>query len=54
VSNDVAISVKNLTKRYGDLTAVNDVSFNVKRGEIFAFLGPNGAGRSGDLQHDSR
>jgi ABC-2 type transport system ATP-binding protein len=42
----VAISVENLTKQYGDLMAVNDVSFDVKRGEIFAFLGPNGAGKT--------
>ena len=40
------ISVRNLTKRFGDLTAVQDISFNVKKGEIFAFLGPNGAGKS--------
>lgn len=40
------IEVKNLTKKFGDLTAVDDVSFNVSRGEIFAFLGPNGAGKS--------
>ena len=45
-SNDLAISVENLTKRYGDLTAVNGISFDVKRGEIFAFLGPNGAGKT--------
>ena len=41
-----AIEVKNLTKKFGDATAVNDVSFNVAKGEIFAFLGPNGAGKS--------
>ncbi|MBN1244711.1 ABC transporter ATP-binding protein [Candidatus Bathyarchaeota archaeon] len=46
LSSDLAISVENLTKRYGDLTAVNGISFNVKRGEIFAFLGPNGAGKT--------
>jgi ABC-2 type transport system ATP-binding protein len=46
LSDNAAIHVKNLTKRYGDLTAVNDVSFTVKRGEIFAFLGPNGAGKT--------
>jgi ABC-2 type transport system ATP-binding protein len=40
------ISVRNLTKRFGDLTAVQDVSFDVRKGEIFAFLGPNGAGKS--------
>ena len=40
------IAVRNLTKRFGDLAAVQDVSFNVKKGEVFAFLGPNGAGKS--------
>lgn len=40
------ISVKNLTKKFGDLVAVNDISFEVKKGEIFAFLGPNGAGKT--------
>ncbi|MCE5280689.1 MAG: ABC transporter ATP-binding protein, partial [Deltaproteobacteria bacterium] len=34
-----AIEVENLTKRYGDLLAVNDLSFNVRQGEIFALLG---------------
>jgi ABC-2 type transport system ATP-binding protein len=40
------IEVKNLTKKFGDFTAVDNISFNVKKGEIFAFLGPNGAGKS--------
>ncbi len=40
------IEVKNLVKKFGDFTAVNDISFDVKKGEIFAFLGPNGAGKS--------
>ncbi len=40
------IEIKNLTKKYGDFTAVNDISFHVKRGEVFAFLGPNGAGKT--------
>lgn len=40
------IDVKNLVKKFGDLTAVNDISFNVDEGEIFAFLGPNGAGKT--------
>ena len=35
-----------LTKKFGDLTAVNNLSFNVKKGEIFGFLGPNGAGKT--------
>jgi ABC-2 type transport system ATP-binding protein len=41
-----SIVVSNLVKRFAGVTAVDDVSFNVKRGEIFAFLGPNGAGKS--------
>jgi len=40
------IEVKNLTKKFNGLTAVDDVSFEVKKGEIFGFLGPNGAGKS--------
>lgn len=40
------IEVKNLTKKFGDFTAVNDISFAVEKGEIFAFLGPNGAGKT--------
>ena len=40
------IEVEHLTKRFGDVTAVDDISFSVKRGERFAFLGPNGAGKS--------
>lgn len=40
------ISVTNLTKKFGDFTAVNDITFDVKAGEIFAFLGPNGAGKT--------
>ncbi len=40
------ITVTNLTKKFGGFTAVDDVSFDVQKGEIFAFLGPNGAGKS--------
>jgi ABC-2 type transport system ATP-binding protein len=40
------IEVRNLTKRYGDLVAVNQVSFTAKKGEILGFLGPNGAGKT--------
>jgi ABC-2 type transport system ATP-binding protein len=40
------IVVEKLTKRYGDLLAVNDISFNVRKGEVFALLGPNGAGKT--------
>ncbi len=40
------IEAKNLVKRFGDLVAVNDLSFTVSEGEIFGFLGPNGAGKT--------
>jgi len=45
-NNPNIIEVKNLTKKFGNFTAVDNISFNVKRGEIFAFLGPNGAGKT--------
>ena len=41
-----AIEVDHIVKKYGDFTAVNDISFAVKEGEIFGLLGPNGAGKS--------
>jgi len=43
---DYAISIKNLTKRFGGFTAVNGISFDIPRGKIFGFLGPNGSGKS--------
>ncbi|MCC6407365.1 MAG: ABC transporter ATP-binding protein [Planctomycetes bacterium] len=43
---DLAIDVSELTRRFGDLTAVDRVSFGVERGAIFGFLGPNGSGKS--------
>ncbi|MDR2611904.1 MAG: ATP-binding cassette domain-containing protein [Deltaproteobacteria bacterium] len=42
----VSVEARNLTRRFGDFTAVDDVSFNIGRGEIFGLLGPNGAGKS--------
>jgi ABC-2 type transport system ATP-binding protein len=42
----MSISVHNLTKTYGDQKAVDNISFNVKTGEILGFLGPNGAGKT--------
>jgi len=44
--NDLVIEAQGLTKRYGQATAVNGISFNVTRGEIFGLLGPNGAGKT--------
>lgn len=44
------ISVKNLTKKYGDFNAVKGISFEVEEGEIFGLLGPNGAGKSTTLE----
>ena len=41
-----AIDVKNLTKKFGNFVAVDSISFNVECGEIFGFLGANGAGKS--------
>ena len=41
-----AVSLRNLTKRFGDFVAVSGISLDVARGEIFGFLGPNGAGKS--------
>lgn len=41
-----AIKAKNLTKKYGDLLAVDHINFTVAQGEIFGFFGPNGAGKT--------
>ncbi len=46
MDNDKAISVKNLTKRFGSFTAVDHITFDVAKGEIFGFLGANGAGKT--------
>ena len=46
MATDSIIEVHNLTKKFNKFTAVNDVSFDVKKGEIFGLLGPNGAGKS--------
>jgi ABC-2 type transport system ATP-binding protein len=43
---DVALRTENLTKRYGELIAVDDLTLDVRHGEVFGFLGPNGAGKS--------
>jgi ABC-2 type transport system ATP-binding protein len=43
---DVSLKVENVTKRFGEFTAVDDLSFAVRRGRVFGFLGPNGAGKT--------
>ena len=48
------VEVKNLVKQYGDIKAVNNVSFTVNDGEILGFLGPNGAGKSTILKSIAR
>jgi ABC-2 type transport system ATP-binding protein len=45
-TNNDTVRVENLRKQFGEFVAVNDISFSVKKGEIFGFLGPNGAGKS--------
>ncbi len=46
MSNDILLSAKNLSVRFGGVLAVNNVSFDVKRGEVFTLIGPNGAGKT--------
>ncbi len=50
MKNYPAIIAQNLTKRFGDFTAVNDVNFEVNPGEIFGFLGPNGSGKTTSIR----
>ena len=46
MNKEVVINVDSIVKKYGDLAAVNGVSFTVNRGEVFSFVGPNGAGKT--------
>ncbi|MCX6704705.1 MAG: ATP-binding cassette domain-containing protein [Candidatus Woesebacteria bacterium] len=50
MANNNIIEVKSLVKNFGDFLAVDNVSFDVRRGEIFAFLGPNGAGKTTSIK----
>jgi ABC-2 type transport system ATP-binding protein len=50
MTDQIIIEVKNLTKTFNKFTAVDSISFNVKKGEIFGLLGPNGAGKSTTLR----
>jgi ABC-2 type transport system ATP-binding protein len=45
-TNNITVTLRDLSRRFGDFMAVNRISLDVKRGEIFGFLGPNGAGKS--------
>ncbi|NDL58779.1 ATP-binding cassette domain-containing protein [Phytoactinopolyspora mesophila] len=48
--NETIVTTENLTKRYGEHTAVDEVSLTVRRGEVYGFLGPNGAGKTTTLR----
>ena len=50
MADENIISVKHLVRKFDGFTAVNDISFDVKKGEIFAFLGPNGAGKTTSIK----
>lgn len=50
MSKDLIVEVKDLQKRYGEVTTVKGVSFGVKKGEVFGILGPNGAGKTTTLE----
>lgn len=47
---DFMIEAKDLTKRYGDLMAVDGLNIGIKKGEVFGFLGPNGAGKTTSIK----
>src|SRR5687767_13241413 len=46
MNSEIAVQALSITHQYGDRTALSDVSFDVKRGEIFGLLGPNGGGKT--------
>jgi ABC-2 type transport system ATP-binding protein len=49
-TGEALVSVRNLTRRFGSFTAVNNISFDIPRGQIFGFLGPNGCGKSTSIR----
>jgi ABC-type branched-subunit amino acid transport system ATPase component len=54
MESTLAISVSGVSKSYGSLNALSEVSFSVRRGEIFAYLGPNGAGKTTTICSENR
>ncbi|MEI6695256.1 MAG: ABC transporter ATP-binding protein [Bacteroidota bacterium] len=44
--SEIAISVKNISKKYGDIIAINNLSFEIKKGELYGFIGPDGGGKT--------
>ena len=46
IASDFAIDVRGVTKKFGDRTVVNDIAMQVRPGEIYGFLGPNGSGKT--------
>lgn len=50
MKNDILINIEQLSRNYGPIQAVKDISFTVRRGEVMGFLGPNGAGKSTTMQ----
>jgi ABC-2 type transport system ATP-binding protein len=44
-SEEILVRIEHVSKRYRNLLALNDVSFDIRKGEIFGYIGPNGAGR---------
>ncbi len=50
IETEIAVTVENLVKRYGDREVLRGVSFTIRRGEIFALLGPNGAGKTTTIE----